>query len=130
MIRPAIAPIFWAKGVAAVVALAATLPAMKVLSGSLRRWLEQPPEWTPEELIGKVGVTDVSEVRRDFGRALVEDGQHYHVVEVRSRGEIIGPRGVTVILKEFEATGYFFWVERVDETDEYEQADAAESVGG
>jgi hypothetical protein len=118
MVFLAIAPIVWAKGAAAVLAFAATIPAVRVLSGQLRRLLELPQEWDPERLKGKIGITDVGEVRNDFGRALVPDGDQEHVVEVRSKGQAITPRGVKVLLVDFDSGGCFFWVEKFDETEE------------
>lgn len=114
-----VAPIFWAKGAIALVAFVATIPAVRLLAEPLKRLLfEQTRDWEPEDLKGLVGFTDVSEVTQSFGRAIVPNKEQEHVVEVRSRGDVIGPRGVKVILLEFESSGEFFWVKKVEETHE------------
>ena len=114
-----VAPIFWAKGAIALVAFAATIPAVRLLAEPLKKLLfEQTRDWEPEDLRGLIAYTDVSEVTRSFGRAIVPNKEQEHVVEVRSRSGVIGPRGAKVVLLEFEPLGEFFWVEKVDETNE------------
>lgn len=112
MLVIAIAPILWAKGAIALVAFAATLPAVRVLSGPLKRLLTEEPDLDPELLINSVGVTDVGEVRPNFGRALVNLQGREHVVEVRCKEGSISPRGVEIRFLEYDVDKKFFWVER------------------
>jgi hypothetical protein len=113
MLVIAIAPILWAKGVVAVIAFAATLPAVRVLSGPLRKLLTGEEELDTEQLINQIGETDVGEVRPDFGRALLRIEDQEHAVEVRCKEGTITPRGTKVRLLEYVPSGGFFWIERV-----------------
>lgn len=114
-----VAPIFWAKGAIAIVAFVATIPAVRMLAEPLKKILfEQTRDWEPEDLKDLIGYTDVNEVTPQFGRAIVPNQDQEHVVQVRSRVGVIGPRGVKVLLTEFEPAGEFFWVEKVEETHE------------
>ena len=112
MLVIAIAPILWAKGAIALVAFAATLPAVRVLAGPLKRMLTEEPQVDPALLINTTGWTDVGEVRPNFGRALIKFEEREHVVEVRCREGSITPRGTEVLFVEYNADENFFWVEK------------------
>jgi hypothetical protein len=109
----AIAPIFWAKSAVALVAFAATIPAVRLLIAPLKKLLNEDAELDTEALIGCIAVTDVGEVRINFGRAIVVVNEQEHVVEVRCKEGVITPRGVMVRLVDFDSSGNFFWVEQV-----------------
>lgn len=116
MLVIAIAPMLWAKGAVALLALAATLPALRLLAEPLRKLLTgDTPEVDVDLLLGRIGFTDVGEVRQNFGRALVPVGGYEHSVEVRCREGVISPRHTRVLLQEFNPEGHYFWVNRVDE---------------
>ncbi len=113
MLLIAVAPVLWAKGAIALIAFAATLPAIRVMVGPLRDLLAGEEDLNTDSLIDQVGVTDVGEVRNDFGRALVRVGTRELVLEVRCREGVITPRGTEVRLVEYVSSGGFFWVEKV-----------------
>ena len=120
----AMAPIFWTKGAIALVALAASIPAVQLLADPLRKLLSNPPTLKLEDLVGWVGVTDVDKVTTTFGWAVVSLGDREdkrHLVEVRARAGVISPRGSKVLLEEFDEDQRFFWVVKVDENLENQQ---------
>lgn len=117
MLLIAIAPVLWAKGAIALVAFAATIPAVRVLAGPLRKLLTGDTlDVDVETLIGKTCVTDVGEVRQNFGRALIVVDDQEHSLEVRCREGVISPRHTEVVLLEYDEEGRFFWVERADKS--------------
>jgi hypothetical protein len=120
----AMAPIMWAKGAIALVALAASIPAIQLLADPLRKLLSGAPTLELADLEGWVGVTDVDKVTTTFGWAVVSLGDREdkrHLVEVRTREGVISPRGSKVLLEEFNAEQRFFLVVKVDDNFENQQ---------
>ena len=118
------APIFWAKSAVALVALAASIPAVRLLVEPLKKLLSDKPAWELANLVGWVGVTDVDKVTTTFGWANVRRGDRedqHHLVEVRARTGIITPRGCKVLLEEFNPEERYFWVVKIDENLEQQQ---------
>ena len=118
------APIFWAKSAVALVALAASIPAVRLLVEPLKNLLSEKPAWELANLVGWVGVTDVDKVTTTFGWANVRRGDRedqHHLVEVRTRTGIITPRGCKVLLEEFNPEERYFWVVKIDENLEQQQ---------
>ena len=112
------APIFWAKSAVALVALAASIPAVRILVEPLENLLSEKPAWELATLVGWIGVTDVDKVTTTFGWANVRRGDRedqHHLVEVRSRSGIITPRGCKVLLEEFNPEERYFWVVKIEE---------------
>ena len=119
MLRIAIAPLLWAKGAVALVAFAATLPAVRILSGPLQKiLLGEQQKIDTSLLVGKIAVTDVGQVTRDFGRALVVVGGNEHGVEIRCKEGVISPRHTKVKLLSFEEELGFFWVVKSEKDSE------------
>ena len=119
MLYIAMAPILWAKGAIALVALAASIPAVQLLADPLRKLLSGGPTLAMEDLEGWVGVTDVDKVTTTFGWAIValrDREDRRHSVEVRTREGVISPRGSRVLLEEFNPQQRFFWVVKADES--------------
>lgn len=118
------APIFWAKSAVALVALAASIPAVRLLVEPLKNLLSEKPAWELANLVGWIGVTDVDKVTTTFGWANVRRGDRedqHHLVEVRTRTGIITPRGCKVLLEEFNPEERYFWVVKIDENLEQQQ---------
>lgn len=76
--------------------------------------LSEDVEVSADRLLNRIGLTDVGEVRANFGRALVRIDSYEHSVEVRCREGVIAPRGVAIKLVEYEPQGNFFWVVRAE----------------
>ena len=97
--------------IAVAVAFAATVTiAAKPIAAALKR----KPLKEPEELVGLIALTDVSEVTAKFGRAnLDHDGQDY-TLQVRSQGETISPRFTKVKLDSYDASSDTFTVTRFE----------------
>lgn len=109
------APLLLLKGAAALIALVAGPLALKALtkSGSGFLYTANVP---PEELLGKVAVTDVNVVTATFGRAFLVLDAREHVLQIRSRdGREITPRGTRVLLESFDPDHGYFLVSRVEE---------------
>lgn len=111
----AIAPLLLLKGAAALVALVAAPFAVKAMTKPNSRFV-YTANVPPEELVGRVVVTDVNVVTETFGRAFLTLDAQEHVLQVRTTGEEISPRGTRVRLDKFVEDQGVFLVSRVDET--------------
>lgn len=101
------------KGAAAVIALVAGPLAFRALTKPGFLYTASVP---PEELVGKVAVTDVNVVTATFGRAFLVLDARDHVLQIRSKdGREITPRGTRVLLESFDPEKGYFLVSRVEE---------------
>lgn len=120
MIYRVMAPFVWVKGAIAVAAVAATVPALRMLWEPIKELFSEE-SWELANLVGWTGVTDVDKVTTTFGWAVVRRGDRenkYHQVEVRTREGVISPRGSRVLLEEFEPEARYFWVVKIEDEEE------------